>query len=91
MRKIQAINDHVIVELVVATENTSEGGIFLPGTVEMEPQRYGNVISVGPDITDIKVGDVIAFAKFGGQDIILNRVVIKVLKKAEIYGVISEE
>jgi len=91
MRKIQAINDHVIVEVVVPAENTSEGGIFLPGTVEMEPQRYGNVISVGPDISDIKVGDVIAFAKFGGQDIILNRVVIKVLKKAEIYGVISEE
>ena len=91
MKKIQAINDHVIVEVVVATEATSEGGIFLPATAEMEPQKYGEVISVGPDITDIKVGDIIAFAKFGGQDIILNRVIIKVLKKAEIYGIITTE
>ena len=90
MKKIQAINDHVIVEVIQDTEKKSEGGIVLPETVETEPQRYGKVISVGPNIDDIKVDDVVAFAKFGGQDIILNRVIIKVLKKPEIYGVITE-
>ena len=91
MRKIQALNDHVIVEVLEPIESTSEGGIVLPGTVIMEPQKYGQVVSVGEDIKDIKIGDIVAFAKFGGQDIILNRVVIKVLKKPEIYGIISEE
>ena len=90
MKKIQAINDHVIVEVVQASEETSKGGIVLPGTVEIEPQRYGKVVSVGPNIDDIKIDDIVAFAKFGGQDIILNRVTIKVLKKPEIYGIITE-
>jgi chaperonin GroES len=90
MKKINAINDHVIVEVVMPKENTTEGGLVLPQNVEIEPQKYGKVISVGEDAKTIKVGDVVAFAKFGGQDIILNGKIIKVLKLGEIYGIIEE-
>lgn len=90
MRKIKAIGNHVIVE-VVALETKTEGGIFLPETVVTEPQKYGKVVSVGPDVVGIFEGNIVAFASFGGQDIILNRTVIKVLKNEEVYGVISEE
>jgi chaperonin GroES len=91
MKKIQALNDHIIVELEIESERKTDSGIVLPGMVVTEPQKYGKVISVGKDIKDIKIGDTVAFAKFGGQDIILNKVVIKVLKKPEIYGIITEE
>ena len=90
MKEIQAINDHVIVEVVMPTEDVTKGGIILPEQVIMEPQKYGKVISVGELVKTIKVGDLLAFAKFGGQDIILNGKIIKVLKLAEIYGVIKE-
>lgn len=90
MKELQAINDHVIVELVMPKEDTTASGIILPEQVIMEPQKYGKVLSVGELVQTIKVGDTIAFAKFGGQDIILNRKIIKVLKLPEIYGVIKE-
>jgi co-chaperonin GroES (HSP10) len=88
MKEIQAINDHVIVEVVMPKEDITEGGIVVPLNVKMEPQTYGEVISVGELVNTVKIGDILAFAKFGGQDIILNGKIIKVLKLGEIYGII---
>lgn len=91
MRKIQAINDHVIVEVVLPAENKTEGGLIVPLNVEMEPQKYGVVLSVGEQVKTVEVGDTLIFAKFGGQDIILNGKILKVLKLPEIYGIISRQ
>lgn len=92
MKKIVAINDHVVVEVITPkTEKITDGGIVVPLNVETEPQKYGKVVSVGESVTTIKVGDNIIFAKHGGQDIILNGKIIKVLKLGEVYGIIEEE
>ena len=91
--KIDALNDHIIVEVIDTVETKSDGGIILPETVVNLPQKFGKVISVGPKVDDkrVKVGVTLAFAKFGGQDILMHgKSIIKVLKQGEVYGIVSE-
>jgi co-chaperonin GroES (HSP10) len=88
---IEALNDHVVVELIESVEETSEGGIIIPQSIVNRPQKYGIVISVGPSVEQsIQEGDLLIFAKHGGQDIILNNIVLKVLKVSEIYGKVKQ-
>lgn len=88
---IEALNDHVVVEVIEAVEETSDGGIIIPQSIVNRPQKYGKVISVGPCVEQvIQEGDLLIFAKHGGQDIILNNVVLKVLKVSEIYGKVTQ-
>lgn len=91
MKTIQAVKDKVAVELLNYVEDTTEGGIVIPQTVSQNSShRFGKVISIGNEVSEISSGDIIAFAKFGGQDIIMNNVIIKILCLGEIYGVIKE-
>ena len=89
MQTIQAVNDKVVVE-VLKQKNSTKGGIIVPETVINEPQLYGKVMSVGEDISTIKPGDILLFHRNGGQDIVLDRRVIKVLTYPEIYGILED-
>jgi len=86
---LQGIKDKVIVE-ILNDEKVTEGGIIVPETVDRSPQKYGKIISMGEDVTGLNIGDTIVFAKFGGQDILFEGKLLKVLMINEIYGVIKE-
>jgi co-chaperonin GroES (HSP10) len=83
---IQAKNDHVIAKEITKIEEITEAGIIIPSTVKVEPQKYGRVISVGEDVENFNVNDLVVFHPSGGQAIILNGEIYRVLKKSEIYG-----
>jgi len=89
---IQAVKDKIIVE-VIKEEVKSEGGIFLPEDSSAKaPQSLGKVLSIGDEAFEeahIKAGDIIAFAKFAGQDIIINKKGLKVLMVGEVYGILK--
>ncbi len=87
MKNLQGVGDKLIVE-VLDKESVSDGGIVLPESVNIEPQFYGKVLSVGKEVEDIKVDDVIAFHERAGMDLTLNKKKIKCIKYEEIYGVI---
>lgn len=57
---IKAIKDHVLVKGMVFTERLSIGGILIPGddgrSSGIRP-RWAEVIAVGPQQTDIQVGE----------------------------------
>jgi co-chaperonin GroES (HSP10) len=89
MIQIQAINDIVIAEEVIKTEETLNSGIILPQTIKMEPQKYGIVTSVGEQVTNVKVGDTIIFHQAGGQAIMINGKISRVLKNPEVYGIVK--
>jgi len=89
MRTVEAIRDKVIVK-IIRESNVTKGGIILPDNVSKDPQGYGSVISIGEDVEKIKVGDILLFAKFGGQDIMLDGIIYKVLIDNEIYGILRE-
>jgi len=91
MKKIQAINDHVVVEELIKTEDKTDAGIIIPQTVKMEPQKYGKILSIGEKVTNLKVDDIVVFHQSGGQAVIVNGVIQRILKNDEIYGVLRWE
>jgi len=61
----------------VQRDDVSKGGIYLPDTATKEKPQQGEVIAVGADTVSnsgqpikspAKVGDVILFAKWGGEE-----------------------
>jgi chaperonin GroES len=72
----QPIGDRLLVK-PTNRQDISRGGIVLPDTAKEKPQE-GEVVAVGPgrrtdrgDVLpmDVKVGDIVVFAKWGGADI----------------------
>ena len=50
-------------KMVLVAENsvdqTTESGIILDGTTSNRDSKTGTVLAIGPDVKDVKVGDVI--------------------------------
>lgn len=81
---IEAIGDKIVVQVLKRSKST--GGIILPETVQ-DPQGYGKVVSVGPDVKDkIKEGDILVMHPRGGMDVVMDKLLLKVLKADEVYG-----
>lgn len=90
MKKIKAIEDKVVVEVMKKDERTVSG-LYIPDTAEKEPQTYGTVISVGDKVTTIKEGDVILAAKHGGQAFIVDGKTYKCYMLPEIYSILYDD
>jgi chaperonin GroES len=74
--KLQPLGDRVLVK-PSPREEVTKGGIVLPDTVKEKPQE-GKVLAVGPGKMtddgkrmplDVKVGDTVIYAKYGGTEI----------------------
>ncbi|MCL2615264.1 MAG: co-chaperone GroES [Dehalococcoidia bacterium] len=74
--KIHPLGERILVK-PTAREEVSRGGIVLPDTIKEKPQE-GEVIAVGEGKRndkgeripmDVKVGDIVIYAKYGGTDI----------------------
>lgn len=94
MAYLQGVMDKIVVKLLVIKEKKTESGIILTEEVaqKQEPQSYGVVVSYGKDIPfEIKEGDVLLFHNRAGMDIILDKVIYKVLKSDEVYGTLKNE
>ena len=92
MKKLIAVNDHIIVEVLHEVEEViSDGGIVIPDIAVKVPQGYGRVISVGAQVTiPVGVDDIIMFHKNGGMDIMILNKILKVLKQPEVYAQVQE-
>jgi chaperonin GroES len=91
--KLQPLGDRVVVK-PMAREEVTKGGIVLPDTVKEKPQE-GKVLAVGPgkmtdDGTripmDVKVGDVVIYAKYGGSEIKENDDELIILRESDILA-----
>jgi chaperonin GroES len=74
--KLQPLGDRVLVK-PIPREEVTKGGIVLPDTAKEKPQE-GEVLAVGPGKMtddgnriplDVKVGDKVIYAKYGGTEI----------------------
>lgn len=69
-------------------EQTTASGIILTETKEM---FEGEVVSVGPDVTNVKSGDYILFGPYsGGNYVQSNGEKLLVLKEEEILAVVDK-
>jgi chaperonin GroES len=91
--KIKPLDDRVVVEPMEAEETTA-GGIVLPGAAQEKPQR-GTILAVGPGrLLDsgergelsLTVGDEVIFGKYGGSDIEVDGTEVKILRESDILA-----
>lgn len=92
---IEALGNHIVVKLL--RRGKTAGGILLPNN-SADPQGYGEVISVGPQIPifeepekNIKEGDKIVFHIRAGMDMVMEKEILRTLKYDEIYGILTDE
>lgn len=91
------IGDHVVIKRDKA-ESKTPGGIVLPEVAQDRPKK-GTVIAVGPGTIDtglrispqVKPGDRVVFAAFGGGAVELNGEKYVVIREVEILSILETE
>lgn len=64
----------------------SEHGIITPSNIEQERKAIGTVLSVGPEIKDVKKGDRVIYGAFAGE-----RMKLKESQKEVDYVLLFDE
>jgi chaperonin GroES len=69
MRKIQPINNNLLIKLDEVKEDKTAGGIIIPDTAK-EKSQEGKVVAVPPDSDiGVSVGDRVMYKSFSGTEI----------------------
>ena len=93
---IKPLADRVVIKVIDDVQQTS-GGIFIPDSAKEKPQK-GEVIAVGEGKTndkgekepmEVKVGDVVLFAKYSGTDVKVDDVDYKIVSIKDCLAVLS--
>lgn len=94
--QFRPLHDRVVVRRI-EQDDRSKGGIIIPDTAKEKPQE-GEIVAVGPGARDdqgrvhaldVKVGDRVLFAKWGGTEVKLDGVEYLVMKESDIMGVVA--
>ncbi len=95
--KFRPLGDRVVVRRTNNDTKTA-GGIIIPDTAQEKPQE-GEIMSVGPGAInektgartpmEVKVGDMILFAKWAGNEIKLDGEELLIMKESDVLGVVE--
>lgn len=96
--KLRPLADRLVVEPLEQEERTSTG-LYIPETAKEKPQQ-GKVLAVGPGAfkegsseripMDVKVGDKVLFAKYGGSEIKIDSRELKILRESDVLAIVEE-
>jgi chaperonin GroES len=93
---INPLGNRVVVEPAEQEQRTASG-IVLPETAKEKPQR-GTILAVGPgsrresgerQALDVKVGDTVLFAKYGGTEIKIDGRNVLILREDDILAIVD--
>ena len=92
--KLKPLQDRVLVKPDQEDEKTA-GGLYIPDTVKKEKPQMGEVIEVGPGMTDdqplkVKKGDRILFSKYAGNDITIEDIDYIIMRENDILAVVED-
>jgi chaperonin GroES len=91
--RLKPLADRVVVQ-PIDRERVSKGGIVIPDTAKEKPQE-GKVIAVGEGRLsddgkrlpmDVKVGDIVIYAKYGGTEIKIEDEEFMILRESDILA-----
>ena len=91
--KLEPLADRLVVK-PLEREEVTKSGIVLPDTVQEKPQE-GKVLAVGPGrvsedgkriAMDVKVGDIVIYAKYGGTEIKIDDEDVLILRESDILA-----
>ena len=83
---IKPLADRIVIKVIDDVTQTS-GGIFIPDSAKEKPQK-GEVVAIGSGKTldsgekepmEVKVGDIVLFAKYSGTDVKIDDVEYKII------------
>ena len=90
------LGSRVLIETIEQEEITASG-IILPETAKEKPQQ-GKVLAAGPGdrndkgervAMDVKVGDLILFAKYSGTEVKMDGKKLLILRESDILGIVG--
>jgi chaperonin GroES len=91
---LKPLGDRIIVK-AASSEEVTRGGIVLPDSAKEKPQE-GEVVAVGAGRTldngkiaevDVKVGDRVLFAKYGGTEVKVDGEELIILRQDDVLAV----
>ncbi|MHA7879261.1 MAG: co-chaperone GroES [Saccharospirillum sp.] len=94
--KIRPLHDRVVVRRK-DQEETTAGGIVLPGSAKEKPSQ-GEVLAVGNGRIldngetrplDVKVGDTVIFGQYAGSTVKIDGEELLIMTESDIFGVIA--
>jgi len=94
---LKPLADRLVVEPNEQNE-TTPSGLVLPETAKEKPQD-GTVLAVGPGRRDedgdriemdVKVGDTVLYAKYGGTEIKLDGKKLLILKESDVLAIVEK-
>ena len=93
---LKPLGNRVVIEPLEQEEITA-GGIVLPETAKEKPQK-GTIVAVGPGdrdedgdriALDVKVGDVVLYAKYSGTEIKVDGKKVLILRESDILAIVA--
>jgi chaperonin GroES len=89
--KIKPMDDRLVLELIEEEQKTASG-LYIPDSAKEKP-IMGKVIAVGTDEDlreKIKEGDKVLFAKYGGEEINIDKKDYKIVQRSDVLAVIED-
>ncbi len=96
--KLTPLHDRVLVRRLEEEEKTA-GGIIIPDSAKEKPTK-GEIVAVGKGARDesgkihpldVKAGDVVLFAKWGGTEVKVDGQELLILKETDILAIVEEK
>ena len=93
--KIKPLGERVVIKML-ETEETTKGGIVLPGSAKEKPQ-VAEIVAAGPGgfvdgkevKMEVKVGDKVLISKYAGTEVKIDGVEYTILKQSDILAVVE--
>ncbi|GAA5503379.1 10 kDa chaperonin [Deinococcus xinjiangensis] len=94
---LKPLGDRVLVEIIEEAEQKTAGGLYVPDTAKEKSQR-GKVVAVGTGKVldngnrapmDVKAGDTVYFAKYGGTEVSLEGKNYSILSERDILAIVE--
>ncbi len=94
---LRPLSDRLVIE-PKEKEGKTVSGIILPETAKEKPQE-GTVLAAGPGrmdeagkriAMDVKTGDVVLYARYGGTEIKIDEMKLLILKESDILAIVEK-
>ena len=87
MSSLKPLADRVLVKPDEAEQKTASG-LYIASNAQEKPQR-GTIVAVGAGKVNDKVGDVVIYGKFGGNEVKVDGEKYLLMRADDIYAVVE--
>lgn len=85
--KLKPLADRIVAKSLEAEAKT-KSGIYIPDTAKEKPQM-GEVVAVGKDVKEVKVGNKILYTKYGPNEVKVGADDLLVMKEEDVLAVVE--